>query len=218
MPQPSLRQLFSTVSSALAADALDQLNLRNQCLAPDVVPLAPSHTLLGPAFCLRAEPAREIRPAVPYQGLLHAMEHVQAGEIVVFATGRSDAAGVWGELITTACHARRVAGALTDGLVRDAATLAGGPFPIFSRGTVPYDSKGRLDVVAHSEPVTLDGVLIRPGDVLIGDLDGVTVIPAEVTGRVAELVADKRAAEDSFRAAAAESGSLADAFQRYGVL
>ncbi|MEV4165259.1 RraA family protein [Nonomuraea dietziae] len=218
MSQPFLHQLFSTVSSALAADALDQLNLRNQCLDPDVVPLAPSHTLLGSAFCLRAEPARQIRPAVPYQGLLHAMEHVQAGEIVVFATGRSDAAGVWGELITTACRARRVAGALTDGLVRDAAQLAAGPFPIFSRGTVPYDSKGRLDVVAYGEPVTLGGVLIRPGDVLIGDLDGVTVVPADVAGRVAELVADKGAAEDAFRAAAAESGSLADAFARYGVL
>ncbi|MFC7588000.1 RraA family protein [Nonomuraea antimicrobica] len=123
-----------------------------------------------------------------------------------------------GELITTACHARRVAGALTDGLVRDAATLAGGTFPIFSRGTVPYDSKGRLDVVEHGEPVTLGGVPIRPGDVLVGDLDGVTVVPAEAVVRVAELVADKRATEASFRAAVAEGGSLTDAFQRYGVL
>ncbi|GAA2312923.1 ribonuclease activity regulator RraA [Nonomuraea roseoviolacea subsp. roseoviolacea] len=218
MTQPSLRQMFSGVSSALAADALDHLDLRNQCLDPDVMPLAPSHTLLGPAFCLRAEPARDTRPAMPYQGLLRAMEHVRADEIVVFATGRSDAAGVWGELITAACQARRVAGALTDGLIRDAAQLARGPFPIFSRGTVPYDSKGRLDVVAHGDPVTLGNVTIRPGDVLIGDLDGVTVVPAEVAGRVAELVASKRAAEDAFRAAAAESGSLTDAFQRYGVL
>ncbi|WP_157249576.1 RraA family protein [Nonomuraea typhae] len=218
MSQPSLHELFPVVSSALAADALDHLNLPNQCLAPDVVPLSPAHTLLGRAFCLRAEPAREKRPAVPYHGLLRAMEHVQAGEIVVFGTGRSDAAGVWGELITTACRTRRVAGALTDGLVRDAAKLAGGPFPIFSRGTVPYDSKGRLDVIAYGEAVTLDGVRIRPGDVLVGDLDGVTVIPAEVTGRVAELVAGKCAAEDAFRAAVAESGSLADAFQRHGVL
>ncbi|MEU4544703.1 RraA family protein [Nonomuraea dietziae] len=213
-----LAQLFPHASSALVADALDSLDLRSQCLEPQIVPLAPAHRLLGQAFCLRAEPARDPRPAAPYHGLLRAMDEVSEGEIVVFATGRSDAAGVWGELITTACRTRRVAGALTDGLVRDAATLADGPFPVFSRGSVPYDSKGRLDVVAHAEPVMLGGVLISPGDVLVGDLDGVAVVPAGSVRRVAELVAGKRRAEDAFRAAVAESGSMSEAFERYGVL
>ncbi|WP_461031775.1 RraA family protein [Streptomyces mayteni] len=211
-------ELLTEPSSALVSDALDLLGLRDQCLVPDITPLHPGHTLVGRAFPLLARPADAPEPSSPYEGLLRAVDATEVGDVVVFATGNSTAAGVWGELVTAACRTRGVVGALTDGLVRDARQLAAGDFPVFSRGTVPYDSKGRLDVVAHGTPVDIGGVRVRPGDLVVADVDGVVIVPRERVPEVAAAVRDKRAAEGAFRAAVLSGVSMRDAFRTHGVL
>jgi 4-hydroxy-4-methyl-2-oxoglutarate aldolase len=212
----------SRLTTALVADALDTLGLRAQCLGADIVPVAWDHvrdqSVVGAAFTLQARPATNTHPDLPYQGLLQAMDDIGPDSVVVFATDRSSAAGVWGELITTACQPRGVVGAVTDGLVRDAQQTAKAGFPVFSRGTVPYDSKGRLDVVAHAVPVDVDGVRIRPGDLVVADADGVVIMPQETASRVAAAVDVKRTAERSFRAAVTRGASMREAFHAHRVL
>jgi len=206
------------LGSALVADALDTLGHREQCLGPDIRPLTLDQKLLGRAFTVSSVPATDPNPQQPYQGLLAALDELPAGSIFVFDTGRSDAAGVWGELITTACIADQVAGALTDGLIRDVTRLIEYGFPVFSRGATPYDSKGRVDVVAHNVPVRIDGVLINSGDVIVGDADGVCVIPAELEADVRRLVAEKQASEGEFRQAVRNGMRVSDAFRKFGIL
>jgi regulator of RNase E activity RraA len=150
--------------------------------------------------------------------LLAALDELPPAAVFVFATGRSDAAGVWGELITTACLARGAAGALTDGLIRDVTRVADSGFPVFSRGAIPYDSKGRIDVVGHGAPVVMDGVRIDAGDVIVADADGVCVVPGVLAARVLELAAEKRDGEGDFRAAVRAGMPVSDAFRAYGVL
>jgi len=174
--------------------------------------------MVGRAFPVRSVPALQVEPERPYEGLLAALDDLFAGAVFVFATGRSDAAGVWGELITTACLARGVAGALTDGLIRDVTRVLESEFPVFSRGATPYDSKGRLDVVEHDVALTIDGVLIQPGDLIVADADGVCVVPRECETQVLELGQQKRSEEGAFRVAVQSGARVSDAFRTYDIL
>lgn len=209
---------WDALTSALAADALDALGHRQQCLGSDIRPLTLAQRVVGRAHTVTSAPAGDVVPERPYEGLLSALDHTDAGAVFVFDTHRSDAAGVWGELVTTACLGRGVAGALTDGLVRDVNRLLDLGFPVFSRGATPYDSKGRVDVIEENVPVTIDGVVINPGDVIVGDADGVCVIPAQLEGDVLALVDEKRLGENDFRKAVADGMAVTDAFRTYKVL
>ena len=93
-----------------------------------------------------------------YVGLLAALDAVGRGDVVVVASGPSDAAAVWGELLSNACLARGAVGTVTDGLIRDSAQIAELGYPVFARGTSPLDIHGRLEVVAHGGEVTVAGV------------------------------------------------------------
>lgn len=218
VPSSAAPATWEQLSSALAADALDALGHRSQCLGADVRPLQLSQKVVGRAYPVRAVPAADLEPERPYEGLLSALDHTAPGAVFVFCTDRSDAAGVWGELVTTACLSSGVAGALTDGLVRDVTRVLELGFPVFSRGATPYDSKGRVDVIEENVPVTIDGVRIKPGDVIVGDADGVCVIPAELEEQVLALVGDKSVGEAQFRAAVAGGMGVTEAFRTYKVL
>src|SRR5262245_29134192 len=96
------------IGASLLADALDAAGFRAQCLAPDLVPLAGAR-LHGRAFPFVLERVAA-RPAVPYRGLLRALDTVPAGAVVVIPGGRAPDAALFGELMATACLARGAAG------------------------------------------------------------------------------------------------------------
>ena len=212
------RAIPAGLRSALVSDALDSIGLRAQCLGPDLVPLDPAHVLVGRAFPVTVEvvdgPAER-----PYQGLLRALDAVAAGDVFIHpSAGRSSRAAVWGELVSTACQAKGVAGALTDGLIRDTERIRRLGFPVVSRGTLPCDVDGRLEVVAHGEPIEIDGVGIRPGDLVVADADGVVIVPAEVEEQVVEIALTKAGRESGFRDAVAAGMAPSAAFARFDVL
>jgi 4-hydroxy-4-methyl-2-oxoglutarate aldolase len=197
-------------------DALDAMGLRDQCISR-LTQFLPGRTVVGRAFTLLcAPPGAEATER--YAGLLAAIDAVQAGDVGVLASGHSDAAAVWGELLSTACLARGALGVVTDGLVRDSAqTAALGP-PMFARGTSPLDIHGRLEVVAHGVEVSLAGVAVATGDSIVADCDGVVVVPRALAAEALERAAAKARNEEDFRAAVNEGASATEAFRRFDVL
>jgi regulator of RNase E activity RraA len=157
-------------------------------------------------------------PAVPYTGLLRALDAVPAGSVVVIPGRRAPGAALFGELMATACRARGSVGALCEGYVRDLAAVRALGFPLFGCGTVPYDVDGRLEVVGHGEPVEIDGVLVEPGALVVGDEDGVVVVPSDVEGEVVSAAREKGARESDFRDAVAGGMPPGEAYERFGVL
>ena len=107
-----------------------------------------------------------------------AIDSILPGEVVVVSTGESRRNAPWGELLSTAAIARGARGAVVDGLVRDVRRIQELGFPLFAAGMKPVDSKGRGRVVACNVPVRCGGVLVTPGDLVFGDLDGIVTIPA----------------------------------------
>lgn len=185
----------------MLSDALDRAGRRCQCLAPDLVPLSGSR-LAGRAFPLVLE--RAAAPVdLPYRGLVAALDAVPAGAVVVIPGRRAADAALFGELMATACLARAAAGALCEGYVRDLAEVRLLGFPLFGCGTVPYDLDGRLEVVAHGEPV---------------EIDGVVVVPIDVEEAVVAAAHEKAAKESEFRNAVAAGMLPSEAYERFGVL
>jgi regulator of RNase E activity RraA len=185
--------------SAHVSDALDAIGRCGRVLGPGLVPLLPGSLLVGRAFTVSVERV-ERAPEVPYVGLLQALDALGEDDVWVISSGGADDVSLWGELLTTIARARGAVGAVCDGCVRDAALIRAQGFPVFARGTLPLDINGRLEVTGHGRPVTLDGVAVVPGDLVVADDDGVVVVPADVEREVVERAASKASAEDGFRA------------------
>lgn len=200
--------------TAHVADALDAMGMRDRCISR-LTQFLPSRTVVGTAFTLSCAPPRG-EATERYAGLLAAIDAVKAGDVVVVASGPSDAAAVWGELLSTACLARGALGVVTDGLVPDSVQTAALGFPVFARGTSPIDIHGRLEVVSHGVDVRVAGVPVATGDTIVADADGVVVVPRELAAEAIEQAAAKAHGEGDFRVA--KGANATEAFRRFDVL
>jgi 4-hydroxy-4-methyl-2-oxoglutarate aldolase len=218
MSDQLLTEARAILRSALAADALDAIGLRNQSLRPGIAAIRPGVRLVGRVFPVRLDPVDEV-PPVPYQGLLAAIDAVGTDDVIVAAAGYADRAAVWGELISTVCRYRGAVGVVTDGPTRDIEIVRDlDGFEVFARGAMPNDVNGRLEWGVHGEPVEIDGVIASRGDLIVADPDGVVIIPAAHAEEIVARVRAKASAESQFRTAVASGMSAADAFVKFGVL
>ena len=220
MPDDIVRNIRRhRIPTAVLSDTLDSLDLRNQAMRPHIRPLDLSIDMAGRARTGLYMPVFHVDPAInPYEREIELIDGLQPDEVVVLACGDSGRIAPWGELLTTACLARKAAGCVTDGLVRDIRQIAQMRFPVFHGGVGPLDSKGRGKVMEIEVPVMCAGVLVRPQDLVVGDADGVVVIPREVEEKVVALAIEKVSGENDTREALRGGESLASVFQRFGIL
>lgn len=202
--------------AALVSDALDALGPRDRAVL-GLAPLAGGATMVGRAFPVQTVVV-DRPPDEPYVGLLAALDALpRDGVWVISAQGRPDVA-LWGELLTTAAQAAGGAGVVCDGPVRDVRSILAAGFPCFCRGTTPYDINGRLEVVAHDVPMTVGGVEIRPGELLVGDEDGLVAVPAAFEQAAVAAALAKARTENRFRDAVRAGEKPSAAFARHRVL
>ena len=120
--------------------------------------------------------------------------------------------------MATAARARGATGAVLNGHVRDAKGLLEMQFPVFCMGCYAQDQKGRGQVIDYRVEVEIGGVRIQPGDMLIGDIDGVVVVPHQVEAEVFSAALNKARTEKTIKTDL-EQGMLATvAFKKYGIL
>jgi len=216
MPLP-LGQLRQHLYSAVVCDALDKVGLKNQSPRVPLHPLTAGGVLLGRCkTTLWAEMAHS--DPRPYELELRAVDTCQADDVLIAAAGASMRSGLWGELLSTAAQRSGCVGAIIDGAVRDVVKMTAMGFPVYARGTSPYDSRDRNRVVDVDIPVEIGGVLLSPGDLVIADADGIVVVPQAVEGEVIQAAWDKVHAENEVREAIAGGMTATAAFAKYGVL
>lgn len=144
----------------------------------------------GPAFTMRAIPAREdIRLAIaekrrpnPYRTFL---AEAVAGEVIVTDIGDEPGLSLFGDLIATHLGNIGIAAIVTDGGVADLAALADVALPVFSLGSAPVPATGRVTIVDVRRPIRCRGVPVYAGDIVVGDAAGVVVVPPEMAEEVA---------------------------------
>ena len=216
-PPDELRRLLYT---PVLSDVLDSFGLMHQALRPFVRPLDETLSLFGRARTGRYVVTDAVKPGHnPYALEMDLIDDLKPGEVPVLAChGPTDRIAPWGELLSTAARARRAAGCVTDGLVRDVARIRAMRFPVFHGGIGPLDTKGRAEMVEKDTPIDIAGVRVAPGDWVMGDVDGVVFIPAGRADTVFRAALDKIAAEDTSRAELEAGETLRAVYARHGVL
>jgi regulator of RNase E activity RraA len=215
-PLPSnWEQLFSAVLS----DSLDMLGIENQVMAAGIRPLDDQLKMCGRARTGQYMEVPYVAEGVnPYALEIAIVDDLKPGDVAVFSCGGSSRIAPWGSLLSTATRARGAAGCVTDGFVRDILEIRRMALPVFHGGIAPLDSKGRGQIQAVDVPVVCGGVRVVPGDLVLGDADGVVVIPQAVEAEVLQLAFDKLNGEHHSINELRGGSYLRDVYAKYGVL
>jgi regulator of RNase E activity RraA len=214
----NLPRRFARLPTAAVTDVLDRLNLLRQTLPASIQPLVPGMRAAGYAFTARGRPARSASPRerdATLRRFLEMLGAVPADSVLVLAASDNTAAH-FGELSATWFRARRVRGAVIDGAARDAALIARLGFPTFVRYRSPQDSVPRWRVGDWGQPVTLGGVRVSLGDVVVADGDGVVIVPRRVAAEVLRGAEALVATEHRVRTAVRRGMTPLEAYRKLG--
>ncbi|MGW4909845.1 4-carboxy-4-hydroxy-2-oxoadipate aldolase/oxaloacetate decarboxylase [Streptomyces sp. NPDC004270] len=188
-PDPDLVERLGTYSSATVHEAQGRLG----ALSSKIKPVSDTMSLCGPAFTVRCAPRDNIMLQV-------AIAHARPGDVIVVSAGEYAEAGSFGDVLANACVAKGLGGLITDTGVRDTRELRDLGFPVFSLG-VSIKGTVKETVGPMAEPVLVGGELIRPGDVVRGDADGVVVVRREDLTDAVRLSQERVDAEAAYIAA-----------------
>ncbi len=213
--------MFDLMAQKLAAsvisDILDTLGYRDQVMCATIRPLYPEAVVVGRAMPVLYAEVFEA-PEKPYQMEMEVVDGLKPDDVLVaYAPGTAKAA-LWGEILSTAAKARGARGAVLEGMTRDVKEIRAMSFPVFTSGISPLDSKGRLRVFAYRCAIECGGVLVEPGDIIFGDVDGVVVIPEDVAVETVNEALKKVEAEHLTSEELKKGALLRDVFAKYGVL
>jgi len=171
----SLVNAFRGLASSNVADAMGRFNFMD----PGIQPRS-GLPLCGPAITVNARPGDNL--------MVHkALQLAEPGDIVVVSTNGNTTSAVFGELMCRTAVAQRLGGLVVDGAIRDAEGIAALGFPAFSRALTPggcdKDGPGEINVA-----VSCGGAVVHPGDIIVGDSDGIAVVPHADAAEVLDLV------------------------------
>jgi regulator of RNase E activity RraA len=219
------RMVRHELFTAVVGDIMDKMGYQKQFLPPQMKPLHDDMFLVGRAMTvLGADTVGETNPdsdnpliAKPFGLMLEALDDLKTNEIYV-GTGWSPSYALWGELMTCRARALGAAGVVVNGYVRDKKGILEENFPVFSFGSYAQDQAPRGVVFDFRTPIEIKGVKIRDGDILVGDLDGVCVVPREIESEVFYKAIEKARGEKVVRKAIQGGLSAREAFEKFGIL
>lgn len=202
----SAMALLGRMDTTTVSDALDKLGIPGQCLG--IKPLEPKFRIAGPAFTIRYVPCGTRGGTVGDY-----IDDLPAGTVVALDNQQRMDATVWGDILTIVASRKGLGGTVIDGVCRDAPRSIELKYPIFARASHMRTGKDRVAVDAMQVSISIGGVRVDPGDFMLGDWDGVIVVPKERIEQVAEVARQIEEAEDRIRAAV-EKGDRLDAARR----
>lgn len=190
--------------TAVIGDVMDAAGLTRQFLPPEIRALVPEHVLVGRAMpVLEADCASE---ALGHNGsneafglMFKALDQLSSGEIYI-CTGSSPRYALWGGLMSTRAAKLGAVGAVLDGYHRDTREILKLDFPVFSMGSYAQDQRVRGRVIDYRCPIEFkNGCRVEPGDLIVGDIDGVLTVPKAHVGDIVAAALKKVAGEDVVR-------------------
>ena len=198
---PDTKKKLMQVSTATLCTALFKRGLRNQYIQ-DVHRLNPSlPNMVGEAFTLRYIPAREdLNQLTVFQDRTHpqrvAVEQCPEGAVLMIDSRKNPRAASAGSILISRMMKRGVAGVVTDGGFRDSPELANLPFPTYHNRPSPPTNLTLHQAMDMNLPIGCGDVAVFPGDVVVGDAEGVVVIPKEIADEIATEAFEMTAFED----------------------
>src|SRR4030095_11609102 len=203
MPFASDTELFATIRknlyTAVVGDVLDAMGHRVHFLPPQIRPLRPDMVVAG-----RAAPSIVgDAPGTPddrFGKLLQALDSLREGDVYITNGGQTPYS-LWGELMATRAQQLKASGVVLNGHCRDEAGILELGFPTVCWGSYALDISYRGKVLAYGVPTTVGDVPVSPGDVVVGDRDGVLIVPESLTDEVFDRALEKVQGENQVREA-----------------
>lgn len=179
---------FRQMDTCCLSDAMDRLGI--PCGLEGVKPINPDSALCGRAFTVHYVPCGTVKGTVG-----DFLDDVKPGEVVVIDNGGRTWCTVWGDLMSIAATHKGIAGTVIDGVCRDLPTVRKLKYNIFTKGHYMVTGKDRVEVDQVNVPVSVSGVRVAPGDLVVGDATGVVIVPQEKAARVLEVAKEIAAKE-----------------------
>jgi regulator of RNase E activity RraA len=195
LPQPAkaLIARYEKLASAVVSDVLREFALLDQALPGALVALRPERTVAGIAFTVKSSPNTRVSGEMTIRGEM--LDALTEDAFVLWETSGDTRGTMWGGVMTATVVNKGVRAAAIDGGIRDTAQILDRDFPVYYRYRSPNGSLGRCQITHYQIPLRFGDVFVRPGDIVLGDGDGVVCVPRElaldVLARAEEILADE---------------------------
>lgn len=211
--------------TAVIGDIMDKMGYIHQFLSPRIRPLRDDMLVVGRAMTvLEADVCENTVPGGnnpllqrPFGLMLEALDDLKEDEVYI-CSGSSPRYALWGELMSARAIQCKAAGAVVNGYSRDTKGILALNFPCFSYGPYAQDQAPRGKVIDYRVPLELDGVLVNDGDMLVGDIDGVCVVPRRLEEEVFTRALEKARGERVVLQKIEQGMRARDAFDKFGIM
>lgn len=206
---------FSVIYTGAISDVLDEMDYRNQVLPSSIQALERGQRVAGIAMPVEGQSTKSLDPEEVYIPVLQMLGDLRNGDVIVTQAQDSVSAHL-GELSCETAKFRGARGAVIDGGARDIDYILKLGFPVFCRYHTPQDVMGRWKLVSHGKEIKIGNVTVRRGDFVVGDKDGVLIIPREITLQVLEKAEEVVNTENLVRKAILQGVHPVEAYRQYG--
>jgi 4-hydroxy-4-methyl-2-oxoglutarate aldolase len=187
-PSQELVASFEGVPTAILSDVLD---IRKATMDSGIKPVYSGAEMAGTALTVKAVPSDNL--------IIHkAITMAEPGDVLVIDGDGYTETAYLGELMSASCKEHGLSGIVVDGAIRDQSEIAEIDFPVYARGVHP-EGPFKHDSGSINVPVTCGGVSVEPGDIVVGDDEGVAVVPTDDAGATLDSAREKQAAEETLR-------------------
>lgn len=182
IPDKELCDRYEQVFTAAVNDVLRELGYVYQTLPSGILPLREEMKVAGIAFTVKGSKNLTLTSEMEQRAKM--LEELHEDSVCVWDTSGDDESAQWGEIMTMASKRRGCRGAIVDGGVRDTDKVLEQNFPVFCKYRTSNGMLGRFRMIGWQMPIKLGDVMIYPGDVVFGDVDGVIVVPRQLAYEV----------------------------------
>jgi len=184
IPNDELLRRYEALYTGAVSDVLREFCLMDQTLPGYLQPLRPEKTVAGIAFTVKSAPNTKITGELTFRTQM--LEEMGRDSFVVWDTSGDTESTAWGGVMTATAVGRGIRAAVIDGGIRDTNQILQKDFPLYYKYRSPNGSLGRCLISHYQTPIKFGSVLVRPGDIVLGDIDGVMVVPRKIAIAVLE--------------------------------
>ncbi len=182
VPVEEMLSRYEQLYTGAISDVLREFALLDQSLPGHLRPLRDSDVVAGIAFTVKSAPNVKITGEMTFRGQM--LDEMGANHFVVWDTSNDERATLWGGVMTATAYGKGVKAACIDGGIRDTKQILEKPFPVFYKYRIPNGSLGRCLITHYQIPIKIGDVVIKPGDVIFADCDGVVCVPRDIAYEV----------------------------------
>ncbi len=182
IPDKDLLGRFEQLYTGAVNDVLREFCLLEQALPGRILPLREYRTVAGFAFTVKSAPNVKVRGEMEFRTQM--LDDMHEDAFVVWDTSRDQEATLWGGVMTATAKEKKLKAACIDGGIRDTHQILEADFPVFYEYRISNGSLGRCLITHYQIPIKIGSVTVKPGDVVLGDVDGVLIVPRSMAYEV----------------------------------